>query len=654
MKFPGQLRFRTTFILMLLMATLVNLGAAGSLILLVRLPRIAQDSRNAVQAEVNTQVRITEGLLANIQNQVSLVARATGLLAPADLDRLLDAVTADAAPIQAIYCVDESGKTIAASLKAGQGLRRDDLTGIDLSYSPLYRQVRASGGTVWSDKYLSVFSGDSTVGLAVLAEAGVVIAEIPLPSLLDTLKLAAARENHALWLVDRNGELLADSEGRYGLGLSNVGRIPVVEQALKGEPLPATVVLNQRWMYPAAAGSATLGWVFLAFYPADMANPQTAFMLADMIILTLGSLVLAFLLAPLWALFMGRQVETITLRAQAIAADTDAGAWKPLGTREFNDLALSLRHMADRIRQREEALKELNLELEDRVRQRTQALEVSNLELLATVDNLRMTQEELVQSEKLAALGRMVAGVAHELNTPIGNGLMAVSNMRSQHARLTADISQGLTKSSFDNYVAETGQGLEIAFRNLERAVVLVNSFKQVASDQASSQRRSFVLADMVREIIMTMHPSIRKHQVTIDNRIDLAQVCDSYPGVLGQVLGNLIQNALNHAWEPGSPGGTISLTASLIADSVPTFVQIDIQDNGKGIPLDIQHRIFEPFFTTRRGQGGTGLGLHIVHNSTLNILGGNVWFNSSPGSGTCFHVAFPVVAPRPTPETSP
>lgn len=294
-------------------------------------------------------------------------------------------------------------------------------------------------------------------------------------------------------------------------------------------------------------------------------------------------------------------------------------------------------------RQIEDEIRALNVELEERVAARTEELSQANAELAATIKNLEAAQEQLVQSEKLAALGNLVAGIAHELNTPIGNGLMAVSTLADLQTGFQQAMAAGLRRSDLDKFLAGVVTASDISTRNLHRAAELISSFKQVAVDQTSVQRRRFQLAEVVHEILITLQPSFKRTPYRIETAIPDGIEFDSYPGPLGQVLANLINNAVLHGFE-GRDHGTIRIEAETLA---PDTVRLVVRDDGQGIAPDRQKHVFEPFFTTRLGQGGSGLGLHIVYNTVTSILGGTIALNSQPGLGTEFLLVLPQQAPK-------
>ncbi|CAN5230662.1 hypothetical protein BH11PSE11_BH11PSE11_25100 [soil metagenome] len=293
----------------------------------------------------------------------------------------------------------------------------------------------------------------------------------------------------------------------------------------------------------------------------------------------------------------------------------------------------------------EDEIRELNATLEERVIERTEELQQANQELGYTLDTLNMAQEELVRSEKLAALGSLVAGIAHELNTPIGNSLMVASTLVDQTRVLRKSYAsdKGVKRSVLESYFGDAGKAGDIIVRNLYRAANLVTSFKQVAMDQTSSQRRTFSLAEVISEIMLTMWPTLKKTTFNVVKNIPEEIQLDSYPGPLGQVVTNLLNNAMLHAFD-GRTSGTITIDA---VQSAEGWVDLTVKDDGVGIPPSNLNRIFDPFFTTKLGAGGSGLGLNIAHNIVTGVMGGRFRVQSQVGVGSTFIVTLPLIAPQ-------
>ena len=281
---------------------------------------------------------------------------------------------------------------------------------------------------------------------------------------------------------------------------------------------------------------------------------------------------------------------------------------------------------------------------ESALNERAQALQQALKDLGDVIENLEQTQDELVRSEKMAALGSMVAGVAHELNTPIGNSLMVASHLVETSKKMKESLKAGLKKSMLDEFLLDTDTAGDVLVRNLGKAAELVSSFKQVAVDQTSSQRRSFELAEMIGEVVTSLGPTIKATPYVVEQDIAADIQMESFPGALGQVITNLINNGIIHGFD-GRPSGQIRITAERSQGNEQVILKIT--DNGKGIPGDVLPRIFDPFFTTRLGQGGSGLGLNIVHNIVFGVLGGRIIAESTPGEGSCFTLTLPSTAPE-------
>jgi PAS domain S-box-containing protein len=257
--------------------------------------------------------------------------------------------------------------------------------------------------------------------------------------------------------------------------------------------------------------------------------------------------------------------------------------------------------------------------------------------------NLRETQASLIEAEKLAALGRLVAGVAHEVNNPVGISLTVASALERKTANFTDVVARGdLRRSSLNEFLATSRDASSQLVANLNRAAELIQSFKQVAADRNYSDQRSFDLADLTEQVVMSLRPGLRKHNLTLNVECQPNLIMNSYPGPYGQVLTNLFLNSVAHAFPKGGPG-VVDIQARA---SGKDNVEIIFSDNGCGMSLDVRRRAFDPFFTTRRDQGGTGLGLHIVYSIVTNRLGGRLDLDSEPGGGTRVQILLPRVAP--------
>ena len=256
---------------------------------------------------------------------------------------------------------------------------------------------------------------------------------------------------------------------------------------------------------------------------------------------------------------------------------------------------------------------------------------------------LQQAQTQLVQQEKLASLGQLVAGVAHEVNTPVGVALAASTQITDEVDRFDGLIAAGqLRRADLDDFMTTLHELADLLAHNCTRAGSLIQSFKAVAADRRSDERRRFDLCAYVKDVINSLEPTLNRSQVEILITGADAPTIDSYPGMLSQVIINLVTNALTHAFEPGGRG----VVTIHIGTADAAHVQLIVRDDGKGIQPDILPKIFDPFFTTRRSNGGTGLGLHIVHNLVTGALGGTISVETTPASGTSFIIVLPLSAP--------
>lgn len=272
-----------------------------------------------------------------------------------------------------------------------------------------------------------------------------------------------------------------------------------------------------------------------------------------------------------------------------------------------------------------------------------EALRGANRKVQEVLDELRQAQAELVETEKLAALGGLVAGVAHEVNTPVGVIVTGASALSGSARQLQAEFDQGNAKKStvrrFLERVSETAMLIE---KNATRAAGLIESFKTIAVDRTSGSRRRFDLAEYVADVCASLSPETDRtpHQLAISGEPGI--VCDGFPGALSQVVTNLLINALRHGF-PDGRAGRIEIAVGREGDDA----WLRCTDNGVGIGADMRARIFEPFYTTARDRGGSGLGLYVVRNIVTSTLGGRIEVSALPGGGTQFDVTFPLVVPE-------
>ena len=343
-----------------------------------------------------------------------------------------------------------------------------------------------------------------------------------------------------------------------------------------------------------------------------------------------------------------KPIETLLSIVQKVTKEKSYSVRAPAADiEELHMLGRAINNMLDRIEQQfnkvqqaELEIRQLNQGLEQKISERTLALKSSNQDLLNTLETLHQYQNQIVETEKMASLGQMVAGVAHEVNTPIGLGVTASTLMQDKLADIQLAFDEKkLTSSQLAKFMAESKENLGIIYRNLERAASLIRSFKQVAVDQSNENRRQFNVLQLMNEVLLSLRPNLKKTKHQVELECDPTLEIDSKPGPVNQILINLIMNSLIHAFEQTDQG---LIKIKVKVEHSRCFVHYS--DNGAGVPEHIKKRIFDPFVTTKRGEGGSGLGMHLVYNLVTQALNGKITLESSLGNGVNIMFDFPVV----------
>jgi signal transduction histidine kinase len=286
----------------------------------------------------------------------------------------------------------------------------------------------------------------------------------------------------------------------------------------------------------------------------------------------------------------------------------------------------------------EQEITELNQNLEEKVVHRTRALRDSNQELLEALEQVHQYQSQVIQSEKMASLGQMVAGVAHEVNTPIGLGITASTMLQDKISVIIEKLNnKTLSAKALGTFLSDSKENTDIIYRNLTRAADLINSFKQVAVDQTAGIIRPIAVKEYLDDVILSLQPTLKKYQHVVDIICEDDLTISTKPGPLSQVIINLVNNAIKHAFR-NNPTGHITISVYIKGDQCV----IEFSDDGCGIEEKIKQKVFDPFVTTSRGDGGAGLGLHLAYNLVTQALLGSISVNSTIDNGATFIIRFP------------
>jgi len=291
----------------------------------------------------------------------------------------------------------------------------------------------------------------------------------------------------------------------------------------------------------------------------------------------------------------------------------------------------------DKLKKTEIKIREINKKLElqkEEIQEKNEELEQQKEELQITLENLKQAQKQLVESEKMASLGSLVAGISHEINTPVGVSIAASTTLLNKSKQLEDLLkNKNITYTKLEKYINAAIQASDLIYKNLERTGELVKSFKQISVDQATENKRMFFIKEYFEDVIRSLRPKLKKRPINVNIICDKNIEINSYPGVFAQIITNLVLNSLTHAFKIDEKG---EINISVLVDN--NKLKIEYSDNGIGISKDILPKIFDPFFTTNK-QKGTGLGLNIVYNLITQKLDGTIKCTSQINKGVLYTI---------------
>lgn len=511
--------------------------------------------------------------------------------------------------------------------------------GFDYSNTEYFKAINSGQNKYWSKTYVDTRHDQISINFSLPLNDQVLVGTIPLESLKDVLKSILDEEGVEVGITDSSGVYILHSNYEY---VNQQVTDPFVNHMTLNYD---EVILNNVSYYGTNRESEYQGWnIVLYEHVSKQGDKVIRFMLFLSVFIVISTLVVIVLGNRLNGTII-ENLSKFVAKTKYIADGDYSSRVEESQFIEFNEIGSNFTLMADQVKRREmkilsqsQEIESMNRDLEKRVEERTLELQASNEMLEQTLHNLNETREQLIESEKLASLGNLVAGLAHEINTPLGIILTVVTFMQDATDKITRSFKAGtLKKDELHKYFESIDESESLIFDNVTRTTDLIGSFKMISADQSSNDSRSIDIGDYLENIVRGLEPNLKKSKVVIEMDLERDVEIVTIPGAVYQVMVNLIMNSAVHAYE--EEGGRIVVKMSQAENSV----EISVEDFGQGISEENQKHIFEPFFTTRRGTGGTGLGLNIAYNAIKQRLKGNITLVSELGKGTKISITLPL-----------
>lgn len=517
------------------------------------------------------------------------------------------------------------------------------LIGTDYSNQDFIRNIPKVGDIYWTGVSISSDNGQPMAYISKRFEQYVVVIRLNLKDIGKFIENFQMSKGSEIVVTDSSGIYLINEDPSLVNSRS-------YDAYIKNGSEEVITKYKDKYYIPYVSRIHEQGWLIIVYQSINDFLMPTVIMLTAFLLV---AIVLIFVINGLNFRSLNHITEDLTLlEQQALKISEGNYDLSPIQSRyvEIKMLSQSFQTLIENIRLRERDIEKqsqhimrLNEGLEKQVMQRTKQLEEANGELSEAYDHLKEAQNLIVQNEKLAALGQMVSGVAHELNTPIGNAYTASTFIR----RLSKDLHEKVTdnqikKSEFIEMIREVDTGADIIFRNLQAASDLILNFKQISADHQHMEWRIFNLHEVLKNIMISFGIDFRNAGIEIDLICKEDLSLKSYPGAVVHIVSNLLRNALIHGFE-GRTSGHIRIEVIEFSD----MITLIIQDDGVGMSESVRNQIYDPFYTTKRSKGGTGLGLNIVHNMITNVLMGSINCTSTVGMGTEFRIQMPKIIMR-------
>lgn len=515
----------------------------------------------------------------------------------------------------------------------------DDVLGFDYSREHAFQEVHNGKPEAWSKTYVDSRENKVSINYALPVNDDVLLGVIHLDIIEDLFKKTIEDEDILVGITDYSGVYILHTD------YQNVEQ-RVTDPYVLGKPLNYEKVrYNSGDYYATSIEAGYQGWKIIIYEPAAQSESRLRIFGIYLTLIILALVIISIFIGKKTIHMVFDKLNEVVAETKKIAQGQYAVDAKISPFVEFNEISSNFSYMADEVRLREEQIinqsneiEMMNRELESRVIDRTNELFQTNQELEITLDNLKRTQDQLIESEKLASLGDLVAGLAHEINTPLGIILTIITYLEETTKKVKKQYDSGLLKKAdFEQHLESTLESERLIFENVNRAIELISSFKLISAEQRNVEKRMINLREFLENIIKSLEPQLKKSSIQMRLTCPEHVEIETIPLTLYQIIINLIMNTKIHAYEEF--GGYVDIGVTLEKNRV----LIILEDYGVGIPKEYLKKIFDPFFTTKRGSGGTGLGLNIVYNSVKQNLQGDILCHSEVGSGTQFVIDLPI-----------
>lgn len=532
-----------------------------------------------------------------------------------------------------LLVINEFGEVISTFPK------EDDVIGFDYSREHAFVGVKEGKTEAWSETYIHSRENKVSINYAIPLNDQVLLGVIHLDIIEELFRKTIEDEDVLVGITDVSGVYLMHTnynnvEQRVTDPYTNDTRLDYEK-----------VKYNSKNYYATSIDTGYQGWKIIIYEPASKLEDRLRMFGIYLSIIIIILVIICVIVGRKTINIVFDKLNEVVTETKKVAEGHYVLESKASPFVEFNEISNNFSYMAGEVKSREEKIlnqsyeiEKMNRELESRVIDRTNELFQTNQELEIALENLKRTQDQLIESEKLASLGDLVAGLAHEINTPLGIILTIITYMQETTKKVKEQYDSGLLKKAdFEQYLKNTLESEVLIYDNINRSIELISSFKLISAEQRNIEKRVVNLKEFLENIIKSLEPQMKKSSIqmrlTCPDDIEI----ETIPLTLYQIIINLMMNTKVHAYE--NFGGYVDIAAS----QKGSRVHLIVEDYGIGISKEYLKKIFDPFFTTKRGSGGTGLGLNIVYNSVKQNLQGDIHCNSEIGSGTQFVLDLPI-----------